>query len=267
MEGLFDDGKQSKMSKKTALVTGADRGIGRQIALTLAENEYDVGINYLNLPEEAQLVAEQIRKRGGRAACIRADIRHVHEINQLFERFIAEFGHIDLLVNNAGVTKFTPLLETSEEMWDEIVLTDFKGSYFCTQRAARRMAETQTQGVIINITSVHQQLNFPYASVYGPAKAALDKFTQHAALELAQYGIRVNAIAPGPIKNDAESVFSARQQMFISRTPLKRMGMTSEIADAVLFLASDKARFITGTSLIVDGGARLPALLDNLFTK
>ncbi|GGE02132.1 SDR family NAD(P)-dependent oxidoreductase [Paenibacillus nasutitermitis] len=253
------------MSKK-ALVTGSSSGIGRTIAIELAKNGYDVGFNYFSThKEEAESACQEAAKYGGTHDVFYGDVSSVASIAHMFAAFIEKYRTIDLLVNNAGITKFQPFLEATEELWDKITNTDWKGSYFCTQQAARYMVEKGVKGSIINITSVHQELNFPHASVYGPSKAALNKFTQHAALELAPYGIRVNAIAPGSIKNDNSEAYTPRQQMFISRTPLQRMGVKEEIAGAVLFLSSDSAQYITGTTLAVDGGAMLPALLDNTY--
>jgi NAD(P)-dependent dehydrogenase (short-subunit alcohol dehydrogenase family) len=256
------------MSRKKALVTGASSGIGRTIAIELAKHGYDVGINYFSEHKaDAELACQEATQYGGDHHAFYGDVSSVASIEQMFTAFIDHYGSIDLLVNNAGVTKFKPLLELTEEVWDQITNTDWKGSYFCTQQAARYMVEQGVSGSIINITSVHVQLNFPHASVYGPSKAALHKFTQHAALELAPYGIRVNAVAPGSIKNDMLDAYTPRQQMFVSRTPLQRMGLKEEIAQAIIFLSSDAAQYITGTSIVVDGGAMLPALLDNMYVS
>ena len=254
------------MTRKKALVTGSSAGIGRTIAIELAKNGYDVGINYFaQHQEEAEKVNDEAHSYGGNHRIFYGDVSQVTSIEQMFDTFLQEYGSIDLLVNNAGITRLQPLLEVTEEQWNEVTNTDWKGSYFCTQQAARSMVKNGNKGIIINITSVHQQLNFPHASVYGPAKAALEKFTKHAALELAPHGIRVNAVAPGSIKNDEGSVYTPRQEMFISRIPLQRMGLKEEIAQAILFLSSEQASYITGTTLLVEGGATLPALLDNTY--
>jgi len=253
------------MERKIALVTGASRGIGRSIALALAENGYDVGVNYLSSKEQAEEVCKLVEERGGKAICIQGNIGKLEDIDRIFSTFFTAFDHIDLLVNNAGVTKYLPILEATEELWDEITNTDWKGCYFCTQRAARKMVEKGTRGVILNITSIHQLCNFPISNIYGPTKAAMNKFSQHAALELAQYGIRVNSIAPGCTKIREGEDETPRGKMLASRIPLGRYGCTEEVADAVLYLASDKAQYITGTCLMLDGGAVLPVLLDNKF--
>ena len=255
------------MKGKSALVTGAGRGIGRAIAMALADDGWDVGVNYFQSEEPAREVCGIIESKGRTALAIRGDVGKIGDIAGVFEKFLERFGKIDLLVNNAGITKFKPILETSPELWDEITNTDWKGSYFCAQFAAKDMIRNGTKGVIINITSVHQTLNFPMAGVYGPTKAALFKFTQHAALEFAPYGIRVNSIAPGYIKVTDPATVTEREKMMVSRIPAQRIGQTPEIAEAVCFLASDKAAYITGANLTVDGGALLPALMDNVYYK
>jgi NAD(P)-dependent dehydrogenase (short-subunit alcohol dehydrogenase family) len=253
------------MEQKTALVTGASRGIGRAIALRLAEEGYHLCINYHTNKRKAEQTCSEIEKRGGKAIPLQADVGKIAEIDRMFEAFTAEFNHIDLLVNNAGITAYLPFLEATEELWDSITNTDWKGSYFCAQRAARIMVETVTPGCIINITSIHQKANFPISNIYGPTKAALHKFTEHAALELSDYGIRVNAIAPGCTKIRPDEDTGPRGRMLVSRIPSGRYGETDEIAEAVIFLASEKASYITGTCLLIDGGASLPALLDNKY--
>ena len=253
------------MERKIALVTGSSRGIGRSIALHLAENGYDVGVNYVSSKEKALEVCRQIEEKGARTICIQGDVSKTEDINRMFDTFFEHFDHIDLLVNNAGITRFAPFLEVTEEMWDKVNHTDWKGSFFCAQRAARNMVEKGVKGVIINISSNHQTGCWPRASAYGPAKAALLKFTQNAALELARYGIRVNAIAPGyTIMGDGISSSEIGKRI-ASRIPLKRFASTDEIAKAVLYLASDQAAYITGTCLTIDGGALLPVITENDF--
>ncbi len=253
------------MNGKAALVTGAGRGIGSAIALALAEAGWDVGVNYRTSEGPAREVCGAIEAKGRTALLLKADVGRLEDLASMFDAFIGKFGKIDLLVNNAGITKYKPILETPPELWEEITNTDWKGAYFCTQLAAKDMIKKGVKGAIINITSVHQVFNFPMASVYGPTKAALFKFTQHAALEFAPYGIRVNSVAPGYIKVTDPAVVSERERMMVSRIPAQRVGNTSEIADAVCFLASDQASYITGSNLTVDGGALLPAVLDNVY--
>jgi NAD(P)-dependent dehydrogenase (short-subunit alcohol dehydrogenase family) len=247
---------------KTALVTGAGRGIGRSIALRLAESGYDVGINYITNKEAANEVCEQAEALGSRAICLQADIGRFDEVKGMFERFFEIYGHIDLLVNNAGITRFKPFLEVSEDLWDQVVSSDWKGAYFCSQFAAKNMIEYGIPGVIINISSNQQKGNWRNASIYGPAKAALMKFTEHIALELAEHQIRVNAIAPGYTIKE-ERLHTPREQKIISTIPLKRFVKAEEIAQAVIFLASKEASSITGNCLYMDGGALLPTCTDH----
>lgn len=252
-------------TRRTALVTGASRGIGKGIALALAGSGYDIGVNYVSSREAAEEVCRHAESLGARAVAIQADVSSLADIDRMYDEFFNHFDTIELLVNNAGITKYMPFLEATEAYWNEVTFTDWKGSYFCAQRAARKMVEQNVPGVIINITSIHQSSQFPVSNVYGPTKAALNKFTQHAALELAPYGIRVNAIAPGCTQIKEGEDETPRGRMLKSRIPLQRYGQPQEVADAVLFLASDKAAYITGTCLYVDGGALLPVLLDNKY--
>jgi len=253
-------------SRPAALITGASRGIGRGIALALAEAGYDVGINYVSSKPAAHDVAEACRGRGARAEIFHADVGNTSAIARLFETFVARFGRVDLLVNNAGISLKVPFLETSEEQYDSIMATNLKSVFFCTQAAARVMIERGTRGVIINNSSIHREVQLPASSVYGPVKAALEKFTRHAALELAPYGIRVNAVTPGCTKVRGNEDTDPRGSLLRSRIPLGRYGLPEDVAHAVVFLASEKASYITGASLIIDGGAVLPAGLLSRYT-
>lgn len=250
---------------RTALVTGASRGIGREIALMLAAEGCAVGVNYNASPKEAQEVCTLIRERGGQAAALCANIAKREQREQMFDLFLQQFGHIDVLINNAGITRYKPFTMVEEEDFLEVMELDWKGTYFCTQRAAREMIAAGSGGAIVNVASVLYEINFPYSSVYGPVKAAVEKFTRQAALELTPYRIRVNAVSPGTIKSDAlqNPQYSPRQAALASRIPFQRLGTPKDVANAVCFLASDKASYITGANLFVDGGARLPAVLDN----
>ena len=248
------------MERKVALVTGSSKGIGRGIAICLARAGYDVGINYNSDLEGAEFTAGKVRELGGKAIVLKGNIKNLYEIQTLFEGFFKEFDHIDLMVNNAGITRGMPFLETTPELWEEVINTDFRGTYFCGQAAARKMVEKGTRGVIVNITSNHVTGCFSPFSVYSAAKAALDRLTRSMALELAEYGIRVVSIAPGC--TDLEWFVGDIRENYVNRVapriPLKRFASTEEIGEAVVFLASEKAGFITGTSLTIDGGALLP---------
>jgi len=250
---------------KVALVTGAGRGIGKSIALLLAKNGYNVGVNYYSSEDGAKEVCKKIDDMGVKSLCLKADVAKLEEINKMFELFLDEFAYIDLVVNNAGISKFTPFLEVEEAFWDRITSVNWKGAYFCSQRAAQNMVENNIAGTIINISSNHKSGCWPDASVYASNKAALTKFTKNVAMELAQYNIRVNAIAPGytNVGWDRNSpVFEAE-----SKIPLKRFAFPEEIAHAVLYMASEEAAYITGECLNIDGGALLPVVPENDFDK
>jgi len=249
------------MEEKFALVTGASRGIGKSIAIKLAKNGYTVGVNYFKHKNEAENVCNLIDKLGGTAISLFANVSKIEDIEKMFNQFFDTFPTINLLVNNAGVSMFAPFLKVSEKMWNVITNIDWKGTYFCTQHAARKMVENGTKGVIINMSSNQKDGCWPTASVYGPIKATIDNFTRHIAYELSPYGIRAVAIAPGYTdvgwpKNDP--IFDVIQKL-----PLKRFATPDEIAEIVLFLASEKASYITGTCLTVDGGALLPIVTEN----
>ena len=247
--------------QKNALVTGADRGIGYSITEILGKNHYNVCINYLNDSEHAKKLFQILEEHGSRSKVYQADITDVQQIQRLFDFFEKEFGELHLLVNNAGITKFSPFLETTEDMWNEIVFTDFKGAYFAAQIAAKNMIQYKTNGVIINISSNHTDGCWPNASVYGPVKAALSKFGKHAALELAQYNIRVVTIAPGYTDTGWEP--TATLDRIRRKLPLKRFAAPEEIGNLVLFLASDRASYMTGCTVTIDGGAILAVVPEN----
>ena len=246
---------------KTALVTGASRGIGKAAALRLAEAGYDLGINYRQNRKGAEQVARAVRKSKRRALVLQADVSKKAQIDSMFDSFFAEFGHIDLLVNNAGVSMFSPFLQVSEQLWDTVTEVDWKGTYFCAQRAARDMAESGRGGVIINMSSNQKDGCWPTASVYGPTKAAVAKFTRHAAFELARYGIRVIALAPGYTDvgwPEGDPIHEAKDKI-----PMKRFATPEEIARVISRLASEEFAYMTGTCLDIDGGALLPVVTEN----
>ena len=252
---------------KTALVTGAGRGIGKTIAIELAKAGYDVCVSYCGSEAQAMDTKAQIEALGRKCIALKADLSQVESIAPLFNAFEKEFGAMDLLVNNAGITKFKSFLEVNPEMFEQLTAVDDRATFFCAQAAAKNMIAHHTEGSIVNICSNHRAMNFPIASVYGSSKAAVYKLTQHIALELAPYGIRVNSISPGYIKVTDPNVVSEREKMMVSRIPLGRIGQPVEIANMVRFLASDEAQFITGSDMLVDGGALLPALMDNTYIK
>jgi NAD(P)-dependent dehydrogenase (short-subunit alcohol dehydrogenase family) len=251
-------------SKKTALVTGSGRGIGCGIALQLASAGYDVGLHYGSSGSGAEDIAEQIRQMGREAFVMQADLRNINEIKVMVDHFIEKFGHIDVLVNNAGVTEFSPFLDTEESLFDNVISIDLKGTYFCTQAVARYMVSQGTEGTIIHISSNHSVGCWPGSTVYASAKAGINKLTKNMAMELSKYGIRVVGIAPGYThKTLSIPEPTKKTKEVMSKIPMGRFCTPQEVGNAVVFLASKSSGYITGTILFIDGGALLPVATHN----
>ncbi len=242
----------------TALVTGASRGIGKEIALELARNGYRVAVNYYNDP--AAMVDTTIAEIRALQApiedhvlAVQADIRSSAQVNSMFDRVIAAFGRLDLLVNNAGVQTWNPLLEVTEEEWDLVIDTNLKGCFLCTQQAGRYMKD-HGGGAIVNLGSGCNKLAFPSLVAYTASKGGIEMFTKEAAVELGRYGIRVNCIAPGSIESERTQTEDPDYAGTWSKlTPLGRVGTAADIAPTVVFLASKGGAFISGQTIWIDG--------------
>lgn len=243
------------MERKKAIVTGAGTGIGQGIALTLGLAGYDVVAHYNQSADGAQQICSRIRDAGGNAWAIQADLRTKDGVDSLFSQALEKLGTLDLFVNNSGVTRKSDFLETTEEFFDDMVSIDLKSAYFCLQAAAKAMVKDGKKGSIVIITSNNGIQQRPNLSVYGTLKAGLIKLTRHAAMELAKYGIRVNAIAPGWTAT-ARTV-QIEESTTYNTIPLKRWCQPEEIGQMVLFFASPWAGSLTGNCLIADGGAQL----------
>lgn len=242
------------LENKIALVTGASRGIGRQIALTLAGLGAAVIVNYNGAKERAEEVVDEITKNGGRALAVQANIAVAEDVERLFKEAVAAFGRIDILVNNAGITKDNLILKMSEEEFDAVLDTNLKGAFFCMKHAAKLMLK-QKGGRIINISSISGIVGNPGQANYCAAKAGLIGITKSLARELGSRGITVNAVAPGFIETDMTRELSEQIRAgMLSQIPLKRAGSAEDVAQAVAFLASDHASYITGQTLQVNGG-------------
>lgn len=246
------------MQVPTALVTGSSRGIGKEIALELARNGYRVAVNYYNDPASmVDATVAEIRALQAPAQDhviqIEADIRSSAQVNAMFEKVLTAFGRLDLLVNNAGVQTWTPLLEVTEEEWDLVVDTNLKGCFLCTQQAARHMKD-HGGGSIVNLGSGCNKLAFPSLVAYTASKGGIEMFTKEAAAELGRYGIRVNCIAPGSIESERTRAEDPDYAGTWSKlTPLGRVGTAADIAPTVVFLASKGASFISGQTIWIDG--------------
>lgn len=243
-----------KFEGKVALVTGASRGIGRAIALALAAQGADVAVNYAGSEAAAKEVAAEIEAMGRKAFVIQADIASTEASTAMVDAVVKEFGRIDVLVNNAGITRDGLLMRMKEEDWDAVITTNLKGVFNCTKAAIKYMMK-QRSGNIVNISSIVGVMGNAGQANYCAAKAGVIGFTKATAKEVAARGIRVNAIAPGFIKTDMTSVLPEKVvEAMLAGIPLNRLGETEDIAKAVLFLASSDANYITGQTLHVDGG-------------
>lgn len=238
----------------TALVTGASRGIGRAIALALAERGYTVIINYAGSKDRSEAVKAEIEEKGGKACVMQGDVSRAEDVDRIFKDIKDQFGGLSVLINNAGITRDTLLLRMKEDSWDTVIDTDLK-SVFLTVKAAAKLMMRAKGGSIVNISSVVGIVGNAGQVNYSAAKAGVIGLTKSAAKELAARGIRVNAVAPGCIATDMTDVIPADiKEGMIRSIPLARIGTTEEVAKAVAFLASDDASYITGQVIKVDGG-------------
>lgn len=242
------------LTGKTALVTGASRGIGRAIALKLAEAGANVVVNYAGSEAAASEIVALIKEMGRDAIMIRANVSSTEDVNDMFKAALDHFGAIDILVNNAGITRDNLIMRMKEDEWDDVIATNLKGVFNCVKAATRPMMK-QRSGKIINITSVVGVLGNAGQANYVAAKAGVIGLTKTAARELASRNITVNAVAPGFIDTEMTAVLPEDVKAGLtSQIPLARLGQTDDIASVVLFLASDAANYMTGQTLHVDGG-------------
>jgi len=242
------------LSGKVALVTGASRGIGREIALTLAGYGATVIVNYNGSKEKAEQVVEEIAAQGGCAEAVQCSVADFNACGEMIQNMLAKYGHIDILVNNAGITKDNLVMKISEEDFDAVLDTNLKGT-FCTIKHMYRAFLKQKSGRIINLASISGLLGNAGQANYSASKAGIIGLTKSVARELASRGITVNAVAPGYIDTDmTQAMTDTAKEAVLSQIPLKRAGSPKDIAEMVAFLASDKASYITGQVISVDGG-------------
>jgi 3-oxoacyl-[acyl-carrier protein] reductase len=242
------------LSGKVALVTGGSRGIGRAICLELAAQGAKVVVNYAGSQAAAEAVVAQIKEQGGEALAVQGDVASYEDAEKMVKATLEAFGRVDILVNNAGITRDNLLIRMKEEDWDAVLNTNLKGVFNCTKAVARPMMK-QRFGRIINITSVVGVIGNPGQANYVSAKAGVIGLTKSSAKELSSRGITVNAVAPGYIETDmTEKLGEDVKSKLFEAIPLQRLGRPEDIANVVSFLASDKASYITGQVLNVDGG-------------
>jgi len=241
------------LAGKVAVVTGASRGIGRATAERLAHDGASVVVNYVKNTNEAQVVVDGIVARGGNALAIQADVARIEDIRRLFRETVERLGRLDMLIANAGYSVFKPLVDITEDDFEQTYRLNTRGTFFCLQEALRYMAES---GKIVCISTLGTELNVPGGSCYFGSKAAIEQFCRVLAKEVASRGITVNVVSPGFTETQmlkATMEPSALREL-VALTPLARLGQPADIAEAIAFLVSHSARWITRQNLAVDGG-------------
>lgn len=242
---------------KVAVVTGASRGIGRACALRLAEDGMTVVVNYSRSEAAALEVVEQIKAKGGDAIALRADVSDPAAVKEMFKTVWKTYGQIDVLVNNAGIVRDEYLLMLTEDSLNTCLDLNLKGYFYCAQQAVLKMFRKKS-GVIVNMSSVSSKMALAGQSVYSATKGAINSMTQTMAKELAPYGIRVNAVAPGFIETEMiDALPDDKRVEYLKNVPLGRFGRVEEVAAMVSMLASDATSYLTGQVIVLDGGLSL----------
>jgi len=246
-----------KLEGKVGIVTGASRGIGREIALTLGRYGVSVAVNYCKHSKSAQEVVEKIENQQGRAIPVKADVSNKDEVIQMVEKTLHQFGQINILVNNAGICPFAEFFDITEKMWDRVLSTNLKGAFLCCRYVAEVMKE-QGGGKIVNISSISGIVGSATQVHYCSSKGGENMLTKSLAIALAPYKINVNAILPGTVITDSNREYYAQnpeiKQKILERTPLKKFGSPADIANVAAFLCSEKADWVTGSLWPIHGG-------------
>jgi glucose 1-dehydrogenase len=246
-----------RLDGKVAVVTGAGSGIGYAIAERLGAAGASVLVNYYGFEQEAQALAAKLAGDGPRSISVKADVSDATQVAAMMARASSDLGGFDILVNNAGIEKQLPILDIPPEEFDREIAVNLKGAFLCLQAAGRLMRDSGKGGSIVNVSSVHEDNTFPLHAAYAASKGGLRMVMRNAALELAQYRIRVNNVAPGAIAtpiNQATLDDPEKVRRLGEIIPLGRMGQPSEVAEVVAFLASDLSSYVTGSTYYVDGG-------------
>lgn len=240
--------------RKIVLITGGSRGIGKETAKVYAENGYDVAINYVSEKTDVEGIKKEFQDMGVKCLMIKADVSNEEDVNNMVEKVISEFGKIDVLVNNAGITKDTLLMRMSKEDFDKVIDINLKGTFLVTKAVSKYMMKKRC-GSIINLSSVVGVAGNSGQSNYSASKAGIIGFTKSIAKELASRNIRANAVAPGFIETDMTNVLKDEVKESIgNQIPLKRMGTAREVAEVIYFLGTEKSSYITGQVINIDGG-------------
>ena len=245
-----------QLHNKVAVITGASLGIGSAIALAFAKEGAAVAVDYRSHPDEAKELVDQVKGSGGRAIWVHADVSSPEDVKNLIQKAVEEFGRLDVMINNAGMEEKMPFLETPLDVWNKTIAVNLTGAWLGCQEAAKQMVSQGGSGRILNISSVHEDLPMPTNSPYCATKGGLRMLMRTIAVELAPH-ITVNNIAPGavdtpmdtPLEEDAN-----KMQQLLSEIPLRRMGKPEEVAALAVYLASDDAAYVTGSTFVIDGG-------------
>jgi glucose 1-dehydrogenase len=246
-----------RLAEKVALVTGAGQGIGRAIAVRFAQEGATVVVEDLHDDEDSRETLRLIREAGAHGNVVAGDMGSVADARRVIDESVDAFGRLDVLVNNAGVERFAPFLEATEADYDIVLGVNLKGPFFAAQAFARKARDAGRAGRIINISSVHEELPFPNFASYCASKGGLKMLTRNLAVELGPLGITVNNIAPGAIETPINSDVLGSPELsrnLVSNIPLGRIGVPGDVATVAVFLASDEAAYITGSTIVVDGG-------------
>ncbi|RNL53440.1 SDR family NAD(P)-dependent oxidoreductase [Pedobacter jejuensis] len=246
-----------KFKNKVALITGSSQGIGAACALRLAKDGADVILNGHKFDERGEKLIRQIKAMGRKVSFLEADISSVAEVVKLIKDAIKIFGKLDILINNAGLETKSDFLSVSEKDYDKVMDTNLKGVFFATQTFAKYCKSKKRAGVVVNMSSVHEEIVFPNFAAYCVSKGGLKMLTRNLASELAPLRIRINNVAPGAVSTPInQDLLNNKKQLksVLENIPLKRMGKVEEVAAVVAFLASDEAAYVTGSTYFVDGG-------------
>ena len=246
-----------QLENKVAVITGSSLGIGSAIAFAFAKEGAAVTVDYRSRPDEAKEIVEQIESFGGRAISVHADVSNPEDVRNLIQKAVEAFGRLDVMINNAGMEEKMPFLETPLDVWNKTIAVNLTGAWLGCQEAAKQMVSQGGSGRILNISSVHEDLPMPTNSPYCATKGGLRMLMRTIAVELAPHNITVNNIAPGavatpmdaPLEEDAN-----KMQQLLSEIPLRRMGKPEEVAALAVYLASDAAAYVTGSTFVIDGG-------------